>query len=122
MFCRSGGKIKNGESRLFYDITEDHAHVAVVGLGPKPGEVPPNQLVMEDIDVARQHIRSAAAVGAKVLRGANVKEIQFDDFEDPEGQYRYSYRFQESKKKGYGTILLTNWCNIIGNSLYCLNL
>jgi hypothetical protein len=83
---RSGGKVKNGESRLFYDITEDHAHVAVVGLGPKPGEVPPNQLVMEDIDVARQHVRSAAAVGAKVLWGARVKEIQFDDFDDPEGQ------------------------------------
>ena len=90
LFCSSGGKIKNRESRLFYDITEDHAHVAVVGLGPKPGEVPPNQLVMEDIDVARQHVRSAAAVGAKVLRGANVKEIQFDDFDDPEGQYCYS--------------------------------
>jgi hypothetical protein len=25
-------------------------------------------------------------VGAKVLRGARVKEIQFDDFNDPEGQ------------------------------------
>jgi hypothetical protein len=83
---RSGGKVKNGESRLFYDITEDHAHIAVVGLGPKPGEVPPNQLVIEDIDIVRQHVRSAAAVGAKVLRGARVKEIQFDDFDDPEGQ------------------------------------
>ena len=86
--CRSGGKIKNGESRLFYDITEDHAHVAVVGLGPKPGEVPDDQLVMEDIDVARQHVRSAAAVGAKILRGTRVKEIQFDDFNDPEGSHR----------------------------------
>ena len=83
---RSGGKVKKGESRLFYDITEDHAHVALVGLGPKPGEIPPNQLVVEDIDVARQHVRSAAAVGAKVLQGARVKEIQFDNFDDPEGQ------------------------------------
>jgi hypothetical protein len=41
---------------------------------------------MEDIDVARHHVRSAAAVGAKVLRGARVKEIQFDGFDDPEGQ------------------------------------
>ena len=86
LHCRSGGKIKNGESRLFYDITEDHAHVAMVGLGPKPGEVPDNQVIMEDIDVARQHVRSAAAVGAKVLKSAKVKEIQFDDFNDPEGQ------------------------------------
>ena len=84
-FCRSGGKVKKGESHLFYDITEDHAHIAVVGLGPKPGEVPPNQLVMEDIDVARQHVCSAAAVGVKVLQSTNVKEIQFDDFDDPEG-------------------------------------
>ena len=41
---------------------------------------------MEDIDVARQHVRSAAAVGAKVLYGARVKEMMFDDFSDPEGE------------------------------------
>ena len=85
IICRSGGKIKNGDSRLFYDVIEDHTHVAVVGLGPKPGEVPANLAVMEDIDVARQHIRSAAAVGLKLLQSSKVEEIQFDDFGDPEG-------------------------------------
>ena len=84
-FCRSGGKIKSGEARLFYDITEDNAHIAVVGLGPKPGEVPDNETVLEDIDVARQNVRSAAAVGAKLLRSTKVKEIHLDDFNDPEG-------------------------------------
>ena len=86
--CSSGGKVKKGESRLFYDVTEDHAHIAVVGLGPKPGEVPNDQLIMEDIDIARQHVRSAAAVGAKKLCSARVKEILFDDFSDPEGKIK----------------------------------
>ena len=40
---------------------------------------------MEDIDVARQNIRSAAAVGAKLLQSSKVEEVQFDDFGDPEG-------------------------------------
>ena len=56
MPCRSGGKIKQGDCHLFYDVAKDHTHVAVVGLGscdPKSGN--------EDIDVRRQNIRSAAA-------------------------------------------------------------
>ena len=89
--CRSGGHVKKGESRLFYDVTEDHAHIAVVGLGPKPGEVPDNQIVMEDIDVARQHVRSAAAVGAKLLQSARVKEMMFDDFSDAEGKNQWTF-------------------------------
>lgn len=40
---------------------------------------------MEDIDITRQHIRSGAAVGAKLLQSAKVKELKFDDFGDPEG-------------------------------------
>lgn len=56
MYCRSGGKVKKGDCRLFYDVTDDHAHIAVVGIGscdPDKG--------CEDIDVRRQIIRNTAA-------------------------------------------------------------
>ena len=53
---RSGGKVKEGDCRLFYDVTEDHAPVAVVGVGSCDPEVG-----CEDIDVRRQNIRNAAA-------------------------------------------------------------
>lgn len=55
-FTRSGGKVKQGDCRIFYDVTSDHAHVAVVGIGSCDPEN-----ANEDIDVRRQNIRSAAA-------------------------------------------------------------
>ena len=83
----SGGKIKKGDSRLFYDITTNNAHVAVVGVGSKVdnGDVPDN---LEDVDVKRQSIRSAAATGTKVLQKAQVKELLMDTFDDAEGLYK----------------------------------
>ena len=56
MTNRSGGKVKQGDCRLFYDVTADHAHIAVVGIGscdPETG--------CEDIDIRKQNIRCAAA-------------------------------------------------------------
>ncbi len=79
---RSGGPIKKGESRLFYDITEDHAHLAVVGLGPRNKGAPDVSTINEDIDVSRQTVRSAAAVGTKMLQSAKVADILLDDLSD----------------------------------------
>ena len=82
----SGGKLKKGESRLFYDLAPDHTHVAVVGLGPTQVDTPPNQDVhLEDIDVEAQSVREAAAAGTKLLQKARVKEILLDDFNNAEG-------------------------------------
>ncbi len=81
---RSGGPIKKGESRLFYDITEDHAHLAVVGLGPRNKGAPDVSTINEDIDVSRQTVRSAAAVGTKMLQSAKVADILLDDLSDAE--------------------------------------
>ena len=51
--------VKKGDSRLFYDVTPDHTHLAVVGMGTRE---PPAELVdSEDIDVARETVRIAAA-------------------------------------------------------------
>ena len=72
---------------------------------------------MEDIDVARQHVRSAAAVGAKVLRSARLKEILFDDFSDPEGEVKStsswvcSYVFWRGK-------LVISWGGEVGSGKY----
>lgn len=82
--------MKKGESRLFYDLSPDHTHVAVVGLGPSqadtPSNTPPdNDLQLEDIDVGAQSVREAAAVGTKLLQKARVKDILLDDFNNAEG-------------------------------------
>ncbi len=67
-----------------YDITEDHAHLAVVGLGPKNEGAPDVSAINEDIDVIRENVRSAAAVGTKLLQGTKVANILLDDLSDAE--------------------------------------
>ena len=52
----SGGRVRRGDTRLLYDVTTDHTHVAVVGVGPC---YPDNGL--EDVDMKRQNVRCAAA-------------------------------------------------------------
>ena len=52
----SGGRVKRGETRVLYDVTTDHTHVAVVGVGPRNSD---NGL--EDVDMKRQNVRCAAA-------------------------------------------------------------
>lgn len=97
-FCRvyshyiysSGGKVCKGESRLFYDLSPDHTHVAVVGLGSSASDLAAEEEEegeAEDIDVAAQNVRSAAAIGTKLLQGAKVKSVLLDDFSNAEGMY-----------------------------------
>lgn len=78
--------MNKGESRLFYDLSADHTHVAVVGLGPRHDNIPADQVTLEDIDIAAQNIRGAAAIGTKVLQKAKVKNILLDDFSNAEGE------------------------------------
>ena len=87
MFYSSGGKLKKGESRLFYDLSPDHTHVALVGLGPNEADTPTDKgESLEDIDLMAQNVREAAAVGTKLLQSANVKSILLDDFNNAEGK------------------------------------
>ena len=58
--------------------------MAVVGLGPQNEGAPDNDAVNEDIDVPRQNVRSAAAMGTKLLRSTKVAEISLDDLGDVE--------------------------------------
>ena len=58
--------------------------MAVVGLGPQNKGAPDNDAVNEDIDVPRQNVRSAAAIGTKLLRSTKVAEISLDDLGDVE--------------------------------------
>ena len=83
---RSGGKISKGDSRLFYDLSPEHTHVAVVGVGPNEPEALAKEGEREDIDVASQNVRTAAAAGTKLLQGAKVKNILLDDFDNAEGK------------------------------------
>lgn len=83
--CSSGGKVLKGESRLFYDLSPDHTHVAVVGLGAVEADLPAKETEVEDIDVAAQNVREAAAVGTKLLKRAKVKRLLLDDFNNAEG-------------------------------------
>lgn len=79
--------MKKGDSRLFYDLSPDHTHVALVGLGPNQADTPTdNGDMLEDIDTAAQSVRDAAAVGTKLLQGARVKNILLDDFNNAEGK------------------------------------
>ena len=101
----SGGRVKRGDTRLLYDVTTDHTHVAVVGVGPR---YPDNGL--EDVDMKRQNVRCAAAgksnycspvvstavqltppplpspppAGTKALQQARVQELLLDDLGDAE--------------------------------------
>lgn len=89
-----------------YDITEDHAHLAVVGLGPKSEETDDVSAIIEDIDVTRQNIRSAAAVGTKLLQSTQVADILLDDLSDAEATAEgsvlslFSFDRLKTKKKG----------------------
>ncbi len=89
---RSGGKLSKGDSRLFYDLSPDHTHVAVVGVGPNEPEVLAKEGEGEDIDVASQNIRTAAAAGTKLLQRAKIKSILLDDFNNAEGKLVYDRR------------------------------
>ncbi len=77
--------VKKGDSKLFYDLSPDHTHVAVVGLGPRKESIPTNQVVMEDIEIATENVREAAAVGTKQLQRARIRNILIEDFENAEG-------------------------------------
>ena len=61
--------MKQGDCRLFYDVTDDHAHVAVVGIGSCDPEKD-----CEDIDILAQNIRSAAA-GQSLLTANNMIRV-----------------------------------------------
>lgn len=93
--------MSKGDCRLFYDLSPDHTHVAVVGLGPSAADIPPDEegVVLEDIDMAAQNVREAAAVGTKLLRGAKVKSILLDDFGNAEGKLMTFYLCSASMVK-----------------------
>ena len=56
-----------------------------MGLGPRSEDVHESMTATEDMNVTRQTIRSASAVGTKLLQSAQVADILLDDFSDPEG-------------------------------------
>ena len=82
--CSSGGSLKKGDSRLFYDLSPEYTHVAVVGVAPSTEAMPPDSV--EDVDMAAQGVREAAAVGTKLLQKARVKSVLLDDFSNPQGE------------------------------------
>ena len=86
LHSRSGGKLRKGASRLFYDLSPDHTHVAVVGLGPSAADISAKEGDAEGIDIAAQNVREAAAIGTRVLQGAKVKSVLLDDFNNAEGK------------------------------------
>ena len=63
--------------------------MAVVGVGPAEHEVLAKEGETEDIDVASQNVRIAAAAGTKLLQRAKVKNILLDDFGNAEGESGY---------------------------------
>lgn len=75
-----------GDSRLFYDLSPDHTHVAVVGLGPTEADISAKEGEVEGIDLAAQNVREAAAIGTKLLQRAKVKTVLLDDFKNAEGE------------------------------------
>ena len=86
--CSSGGKVGQGEARLFYDLTPTHTHVALVGVGPPPDKCKPEEETQTDKNnLFQENVRRAVAVGTKMLKDAKVKHISVDDFNHPTGYY-----------------------------------
>ena len=60
--------------------------MAVVGVGPNEPEALAKEGEREDMDMAAQNVRIAAAAGTKLLQKAKVKQILLDDFDNAEGK------------------------------------
>ena len=60
--------------------------MAVVGVGPAEEDVPAKDAEREEMDLAAQNVRAAAAIGTKLLQGAKVKRVLLDDFNNAEGE------------------------------------
>ncbi len=87
-YCSSGGKIKKGDVRLFYDVSPAHSHVTVVGVGPRMDACEPEEETQSGqfAHLYRENVRRAVAVATKTLQANKVKNIFMEDFDEPEGE------------------------------------
>jgi len=82
----SGGKLKKGQTRLFYDLSPTHTHVAVVGVGPREAECEAEEETQENKShLFRENTRRAAAAATRTLLAGKVKNLHLEDFSEPEG-------------------------------------
>jgi aminopeptidase len=95
----SGKQLKKGDSRLFYDLTNDLTHVAIVTIGKKEQDEG-----QEDMDMHKHNVRCAAAAGVKMLEQAKVRDIMLEDFSDAqscaEGSQLALFAYDDMKGKG----------------------
>ncbi|XP_008546913.1 cytosol aminopeptidase isoform X2 [Microplitis demolitor] len=102
----AGPKIKKAKTRVFWGIENaDHGCVAVVGLGKKTAGIN----VLEEIDEAKENIRTAVAAGCGALESNDVKEIDVEPMGNAEaaaeGSLLASWIFQEFKNKSKQKVL-----------------
>ncbi|XP_074094410.1 cytosol aminopeptidase-like [Cotesia typhae] len=102
----AGPKIKKTKTRVFWGLENaQHACVAVVGLGKKNVGIN----VLEEIDEAKENIRTAVAAGCGALENVDVKEIDVEPMGDAEaaaeGSLLASWIFQEFKNKSKQKVL-----------------
>lgn len=86
---------KLGEYRVFYDLEQTYAYVAVAGLGTECLTFN----ITEKLDESREAIRIAAGVGARAIHGLNPSNIHIEAFGDAEaaaeGASLALWRFKE---------------------------
>ncbi|KAJ8933099.1 hypothetical protein NQ318_010680 [Aromia moschata] len=95
----AGNEVKPGRNIIFWGLNKDHCSVAVVGLGKKVKDKDDIELIHLEKDA----VRIAASGGCRALDAAGVKNIEVEDFSDPEsaaeGSILGTWKFQEYKKK-----------------------
>lgn len=72
--------IGDGEVRVFDNLTDEFRAVAVVGMGPDPGDEKDDKHVYQ----RREYIRNAAGAGARALQERGVDEIYVEHMLDGE--------------------------------------
>lgn len=95
----SGPPPKLGEVRIFYNLEQEFASVAVVGLGKECQGYD----VFEQIDEGKEAIRIAAAVGCKALQALVLQKVYVESFghaeSAAEGAALGVWLYQEKKRR-----------------------
>ncbi|CAG9822474.1 unnamed protein product [Phaedon cochleariae] len=95
----AGNEVKAGKTFVFWGLDNEFQSVAVVGLGKKCEESDDLELICRE----KEAVRVAASAGCRALDAAGVKNIQVENFSDPEsaaeGSLLGTWKFQEYKTK-----------------------
>ncbi|XP_050531055.1 cytosol aminopeptidase-like isoform X2 [Daktulosphaira vitifoliae] len=114
------GFLKKGKSRLFYNANNKYGTIALVGIGKE--EIDSNNLD-DGVDVKKQNIRDATAIGSRSLMDCGIYDIDVSEMGDSEsaaeGAILGTWKFQEYKKKQDPTPKISLFENSEKNEWFC---